>query len=79
MPRMYSVFDKKTASYGNPYPAKTDGEANRMFAAAVNTPDIIISLHPADFALYAVGSFDDQSGEFTSQKPVHIAEGVDHA
>lgn len=63
--KWYAVFDKKCAFYRNPFIADSDEAAQRVLADALRSPEpSMISAYPADFALYAVGDFDDNLGSF---------------
>jgi len=33
--------------------------------------------HPEDFNLYFIGTFDEESGELDSVKPLHLASALD--
>lgn len=80
MLKMFSIFDHKALSYSRPFFCKTQGEATRMFMDEVNrpNPDNMLYNHPADFTLYYVGSFDEQTGEVLPEAPsFRIANGTE--
>lgn len=68
---MYSVFDLQAQSFGFPFTAKTDGAAIRIFANETNRSDDsnLLHNHPADFVLFAVGTFNSESGEVVAFQP----------
>lgn len=73
----YSVKDSKSGTFGNPFYAQNDALASRSFEQASNDPQTTINAYPEDFSLYRIGNFDDQSGEFTSEKqPQFITNAV---
>ena len=61
--RVYSVFDSKVNAYMTPHFRRSKGEILREFSDVVNNKsDNGIYLHPEDFFLYELGSFDDNTG-----------------
>lgn len=64
---VYAVLDLKTKAFTQPFYAKTRGEAIRSFTTAVNEaqPNNMWNKYPGDFALYEIGLWDDNLGEFT--------------
>lgn len=70
---LISVFDSKTGVYSPPMVCKTRGEALRTFEDACKDPNLPFSKHLADYALYVLGGFDDNSGELLIDgKPVRM-------
>lgn len=61
--RVYSVFDKKVEAFMQPFHARTDGEACRMFVASFEQ-DHPTRVPAEDLELYYVGEWNDQIGEF---------------
>lgn len=61
----YSIFDKKAECYLNPFFARAPGEAHRIFSDACQRKEEgnLIAMHPEDYDLYQVGSFDTLVGE----------------
>jgi len=61
---MCSIRDFKSEIYMRPWFAQATGAAIRMFQDEVNRndPDNMLNRHPADFALYEIGLFDDSEG-----------------
>lgn len=64
---VYAVLDLKTKAYGQPFYAKTRGEAIRLFTSAVNVEEEknMWKKYPGDFELYEIGTWDDNLGQFT--------------
>jgi len=77
--KLYSVNDAKAGFYGNPFSARTNSEAMRNFQQAINdtNPNNLMNAHPADFSLFEIGEFDDETGQITPIAPKHLANGVD--
>ena len=62
--QVFSVFDSKAGSFAQPFFSHTLVTGKRAFADACADPSTMLSRHPSDFALFHLGSFDDQSGFF---------------
>lgn len=61
---IYTIFDAVTGVYWHPFFAINDQEAIRTVGNAVNTAaDNDLFLHPEDFILYSIGTFNDQRDE----------------
>lgn len=74
---LYSVYDKATCLYSNPYTALRDAEAVRAFRALLDDPQSLHSRYPEDFALYRMGNFDDNDGNINTTTRELIAQGTD--
>lgn len=73
--KWYAIFDKKCAFYRNPFIAENDSAALRVVGDALRDPNpSMISAYPADFAIYALGEFDDNAGTFSSDAPRFLQE-----
>lgn len=57
-----SVFDSKVGMYNAPMAIRSLGEAIRSFSDAVAN-DGPIKNHKADYSLWVLGSYDDNTGE----------------
>jgi len=73
----YAVRDSKADKYNRPYFIGTHGEAIRAFADACRKDGNVMAEHPEDFNLYFIGTFDEESGELDSVKPLHLASALD--
>jgi len=72
----YTVFDNKALTYQPPWYSHNDGVAMRQLQEAAGDPNTSLSRHPKDFALFHIGSFDDQTGAFTTGDKRHVCEVV---
>lgn len=59
--RLYSLLDKKAATFGSIMMAPTDGMMCRTIEEMTQEGHTV-RRYPEDFDLYYVGDFDDQSG-----------------
>lgn len=75
--KMFSIRDSKAEIYNRPFFTHTLGEAEREFTRISNDPQSQISQFPEDYDLYYVGTYDDNSGKFTTlPTPEHITKAV---
>ena len=72
-----SVRDAKSESFGRPFFLVSVGSAIRSFDDEVNreAADNTMYHHAADFALYQLGTFDDQDGSYTAITPKLLVQG----
>lgn len=62
----FSLFDTKTASYGQPFFFNHIAQASRALTELVNDPGTTVGRYPTDYQLHELAVFDDQTGMFTS-------------
>ena len=70
--KMYSIFDRVSASYGTPFFLVNDAAATRSFNDLVNDPQSSVFRHYDDYSLYRVGSFFPSEGKVEAKEPVFI-------
>lgn len=74
---IYSVKDVKSG-FGPLMAFDNDPVATRAFAASVNDPSSLMCFMAKDFALYCLGSYDDDIGNLNStDTPALICEAID--
>lgn len=73
-----SVRDVKSEAYGRPFFVNSVGVAIRSFDDEVNraAEDNIMYHHPADFALFQIGTFDDSDGSIEPMIPKLLLQGM---
>lgn len=74
---MFSVKDRATEMFGNPMFLMSTGQAIRSFGDEANRKDAQnqIHIHPEDFDLYLLGTFDTDTAEFELlTRPEKVAE-----
>lgn len=70
---VFAVYDSRAEQYGMFFPATNPEVAARMFADAIlHGPETIMRMHPEDFALKFVGTFDEETGALVGQSPSHV-------
>lgn len=68
--KVYAVLDEKAKCFLPPFNAQNNGVAIRMFDGAVKNPETLVSKYPADYCLYALAEFDDNSGKYVGIEPI---------
>lgn len=77
MLKAFSVYDQKSASYSQPFFARTAGEGERMFREEAKNTNSFMSKYPEDFTLYATGEFDPDTGRFQSyEQNIHLLNAL---
>lgn len=76
----YLIFvlkDRAADVFGQPMFSTSEGSQVRAFSDEVNRADEknMLYLHPDDFDLFRVGSFDDQTAVFETQLPELVVLG----
>lgn len=63
---IYSLFDKKSMSYGPVMSFPNDVTAIRAIEMEMKNSKSVVSNYPNDFALMLLGSYDDSQGTLKS-------------
>lgn len=75
--KMYSIYDSKAKVYNRPVFLHSDPEAERMLKMSVQDPNSLISKFPEDYDLFAIGTYDDQTGKIVpNDSPTHIVKAL---
>lgn len=72
---LYSIRDIKS-TFMQVLTDHNDSTAMRGFKQACTVADSIMAMHPTDFALYRVGSFNVDTGEIISQPPELLCDAA---
>lgn len=71
--KMFTMRDRKSAMYGNPFVSHNEQTAKRDFNAFCRLPEN--QYLSGDMELYSLGTFDSDTGELISYKPEFICGG----
>lgn len=72
-----SAYDKKARSFMTPFYVTHQDVAVRAFKDAVADDESQVGRNPEDFALWNLGTFDDDTAKFSLHpSPMHIVEGM---
>lgn len=66
--QIFALYDKKAYAYVDVFHFPQIGQAIRQLEDLLKT-NHPVSKHPADYDLYKLGDFDDQSGSIIPQDP----------
>lgn len=75
---VYAIHDGAAGAYLNPIYQHTDGMMIRMFRNAVNDNTHAFGQNPSDYTLFKIGSYDDETGQHTSENPQSLGNGIEH-
>lgn len=73
---IYSIKDE-VVSFGVPFICDNDAAATRMLQNAFNIDNSIYQTAPADYTLYRIGTFDNESACITSITPTRVVSCSD--
>lgn len=65
MSQIFSLFDKKSVSFSNPFFSPSIAEATRAVQMACRDGKAMFANYPADYALYLVAHWDHTTGALT--------------
>ncbi len=74
---IYSVYDAKADAYLLPFFFKQDAMAIRVFSDLINQDKHQFSLHPGDYTLFAIGTFDETTGKIEDILAGSLGNGVE--
>lgn len=72
-----TILDSKAEAYLPPFTMRSDAEAIRAFGDSVEKGGTPLADHPEDFFLYAVGTFNQETGEIVPCDRRSLACGMD--
>lgn len=75
--KIFSVYDRKAGTYGQPFALQSRGVALRTFQSWVQDPNSFFAKFPDDFELYEIGVFHQVSGEIVPFKPDFVGRASD--
>lgn len=75
--KIFTSYDEKAQAYLTPFYLPKTAQAIRHFADSINNPETQLYLHPADYSLHCLGTFDDENGELKFDKK-SLGNGVDY-
>lgn len=78
MPKMIicAVRDRAVDAFGQPFFVRHEMEAMRSFGDEINRSGSNFSVHPDDYDLYRLGTYDDQTGNILpDDRPAMLSSG----
>jgi len=73
--KVFTVYDSKAKAFLKPFFFPAVGLALRAWEDTVNTPDTQFCRYPADFTLFEVAEYDEETGLFTNLQ-AHVNLGT---
>jgi len=68
-----AVYDEKAEAFAAPFFQQSDVLALRAFVAACRDTDSLLHKFPRDYALYKLGTYDDNVGRFDNlERPLQL-------
>lgn len=75
---IFDIFDSATASYHRPFFMLSKTEAIRAFIDIINDEKSAIHKHPEDFTLFHLGTFNQETAEFTfPPSPTSLGKAIE--
>lgn len=60
--QVFSIMDSKVKVFAQPFYMRNAAEALRAWSNTINDPQTQFAKHPADYTLFEIGSYDDETG-----------------
>jgi hypothetical protein len=77
---VYSFYDSAAQAYLQPFFLQTDQVAKRTFTTVLNDPEHNFTQAPADYTLFKIGIWSDETGIITKLKEhLNLGNGLDNA
>jgi len=77
MKNVYTIKDEVSTGYNPPFCATTNAEAFRTFLNLARDKSNMIGLHPGDYTLWCIGTFNEQTGILAGQEPERMIQASD--
>lgn len=78
MIKIFCVYDSKVECYMQPFFMQTKGAALRAWESTVNDPSTQFNKHPADFTLFEIGEYDENTGRILSyDSPLSLGVAIE--
>lgn len=74
---IFTVYDEKAHAYLPPFFQSQLGQATRIFADCCNKADHQFGVHPSDYTLFHLGTYDNFDGSFEVHSPKSLGNGVE--
>ncbi len=70
--QIYSIIDKVSVIYGDPFISTNNDTAIRSFSRAVNDPNTTIHQNPGDYELMHLGAWNHKTGNLLSYDIIDV-------
>lgn len=76
--RIFTIQDVKAGAYLPPWFLPETAMAQRTFGDCCNDKEHQFGIHPDDYTLFAVGTFDNETGMILSSNPESLGNGLEY-
>lgn len=76
--KAFTIHDTKAGTYSRPMFSMNKATMIRQFTDIASDKQHPIGQHPEDYILYAIGEFDEFSGELTASKHIALGKAIDY-
>jgi len=73
--KVFTVYDSAVGAYMQPFFMQSAGQAIRAMSDTLQSTEHQFSKHPADFTLFEIGTYDEETGKLFSL-PAYINLGT---
>lgn len=74
--KMFTIYDSKAFAYLPPFFLHREEMAQRAFQEACNSPTHQFGKFPADYTLFKIGVFDDETAVCVTFAPENLGNGL---
>jgi len=75
--KIFCIYDGCAKAYLPPFFLPETAMALRTFSDCCNSDDHQFGMHPGDYTLFCMGTFDDNSSRFETHSGEKVANGVE--
>ncbi len=76
--QMFVIYDSKANAYMQPWFLTQTAMAQRAFMDCVNDKKHNFGMHPEDYTLFNIGTFDDSNANVKWQTPQTLGNGLEY-
>jgi len=76
--QIFAIYDSKAGAYLPPWTIHKEEMAIRLFADMIHDPNHQFAKNPADYTLFKIGTYDDNSAMIVNEKEnTSLGNGVE--
>lgn len=74
---IYTLRDIRTEAFHRPFFLQNRAVLERSIHDALSDENNMICLHPEDYQIYSLGTYDEQTGEIKATPATHLFNAID--
>lgn len=74
---IYTLRDTRTEAFQRPIFLQNRAVLERSIHDALSDENNMICLHPEDYQIYSLGTYDEQTGEIKATPATHLFNAID--